>query len=116
MAGSADLQAFRETTKKAWALCSWKANIAGTIFGDETHFKETTACVEESLSSASSTYAAADPAAKQAVKPYYAKWLASMKSLPALQSASKAEIQRSISESGKALEEAWALVELEYPQ
>ncbi|MCY1294106.1 hypothetical protein D9M69_503330 [compost metagenome] len=116
IAGQDQLQSFRDKTKEAWALCSWKANIAGTVFGDEAHFRETISCVNELLSTASAAYKSANQSAQQAVRPYYAKWIASMKSLPALQASSKIEIERSISDSSKALEEAWALIELDHQQ
>lgn len=112
-ASAGGVSEFRDVTKKAWTLCSWYTNIAGTIFGDQEHYDKTSECVSTALNNASSSYSSNDASSKKLVKPYYAKWMAAMKALPSLQTTSKGEIESSISQSSRELEEAWALVEID---
>lgn len=110
------LESWRASTKRSFNECSFSASSA-QMFGDERHYSDTKACVEEKLPKGRAEMRTALPGASQAVaalvKDYFVTWSAAMSATTSLQYGSKAEADRAYQDATTKLSEIWTRIELE---
>jgi hypothetical protein len=111
VAEAGDAQGFREQTKTFWAECSWRADVAAMPFAGASALQRASDCVERATIEAERTYQASPASLQSILQPYYMTWRTEMESLENAHRKSKTVAERSLAQSAKQLDDAWAAAE-----
>ncbi len=111
VAEAGDAQGFREQTKTFWAECSWRADVAAMPFAGASALQRASDCVERATIEAERTYQASPASLQSILQPYYMTWRTEMGSLESAHRKSKTVAERSLAQSAKQLDDAWAAAE-----
>lgn len=111
LAEAGEAQSFRELTRKSWVECSWRADASSMPFAGAAALIRTRDCVELATLQAERDYRTVSGSLQSTLRPYYSAWRAGIEALTQVPYASRTVAERSIGESSKRLDEAWAATE-----